>query len=57
MNAFELTVIAASVISGTIGFLTAAFLSGAKRTRIEKTTWAAAERYYKRRYQLRDTAL
>lgn len=40
-----------------IGFTAAAVLLNARKARIEKATWAAAERYYKRRYRAHDSRL
>jgi hypothetical protein len=52
-----LYILAASIIGAFIGFIGAAILANRKIQRLESETWQAANRYYSRRYQTRETAL
>ena len=45
----EAYIIGASIIGASIGYLAAAILAGARRTRIERDTWNQARLFYERR--------
>ncbi|MDP3851987.1 MAG: hypothetical protein U1E02_26635 [Hydrogenophaga sp.] len=46
----EAFIIAASLIGASIGYLTCAFFTGAKRQRIERHTWNKARLFYAKLY-------
>ncbi len=53
----EIFILASGMIGASIGFLGSALCYSRARRRIQQDTWAAANRYYSRRYQLPESRI